>query len=166
MKRKLILAFCIFVFISITLSSAWLNKSERSDSPSTQRINTYAKELISMIRRAEKYADPNTMAFVIFEKDGIFVQAATFGSDTSVIDLPVNIMRDNRVDILYGIFPKVHKNYEHEPNGMGGLVSYQIHFDNTEEKIRKAAEAIDIIFLKVFGLKSDYSEIKIKTETD
>jgi hypothetical protein len=50
------------------------------------------------------------------------------------------------------------------PGGPDELTSYQIGFDNTDINIRKAVAVIDIIFLKVFGLKSDYSEIKIKTE--
>lgn len=162
----LILAVFVFVFISITLSSKLSNKSGRNDTTSKRRINTYAQELISMAGRAKKYADPNTMAFVIFEKDDIFVQAATLGTGISFIDLPVTIMRDDRVEILNGIFPSVHKNYVSYPNGQIELVSYQIYFEDSDTNIHKAAAAIDVIFLKVFGLSSDYGGIKIKKETD
>jgi hypothetical protein len=120
-----------------------------------------------MAGRAKKYIDTKTIAFVIFiYTDDIFVQAASDEPDRIVIDLPVNIMSGDKINILREIFSGgVYENYAFKPNGPKELISYQIYYQNTDmqKNIHKAAAAIDDIFLKVFGLKSDYSEIKIKT---
>lgn len=168
-KMKLILALCVLFLLGIILSLVRSNRLEKNDPLSEQRINTFAHELTSMTERAKKYTRAEDMAFVIFKinNEDFYVQAASFQPGTICIDLPIQIMSEEKVKILRELCPYVVENYALKPNGPKELVSYQIHFQGADmqKNIHSVATAIEVIFLKVFGLKSDNSELIIKTET-
>ena len=109
-KRKLLLALFVFIFLIAVLFGFWSNKPRRKESFSEQRINIFAQQLTSMTTRAKDYEGTENMSFVVFSKDDVFVQATVNNLEISFIDLPTNIMTDERVEILNEIFPNVHKN--------------------------------------------------------
>lgn len=167
MKRKLIFAFCVVLILSVCtiFSSGCSSKAEKDDSHSKQRIDIFAQQLTSMAARAKKYTDTDTMAFVVFiYTDDIFVQSTTDESDRVIIDLPIQIMSDDRVRILKENFSNIGHSFA--PGEQMELIAYQLYFDDSDIQgsTDRAAAAIDCIFLKVFGLQSDYSVKEIRTE--
>jgi hypothetical protein len=133
-----------------------------------ERIETFTREFNSMAARAQKRSGRWGMAHVIFESnyDGIYVQAAIVGEGCILIDLPIYIMNDERVEVLRQIFEQVHESYEARLFSRKKLISYQIFFRDADvqKNITMATEAVEDIFLKVFGLPNNYSIKEIKTE--
>ena len=141
--------------------------SNRKEPYSEQRINTYAQQLTAMVARAKTYTGTGTMAFVIFNTDDTYAQCAADTPGRIIIDLPVDIMSQEKADLLRKHFTNVHENYAFE-SGKGpiDLISYQVYFQspNMQENINRAAVSIDKIFLKVLGQKNGFSLTEIRTE--